>query len=551
MPLAAALVLHALAPTATGATPKCSTPNATGEPPCNAYLPDSPWGASHRGSYAQASSPYPGLRSARVRTRHVDLPGIPIQIEFSNRYRDGGRAAWGSLIEAQDRRAVFKLDVRTGRLIDVYVPSEREADPPPSEGGGITGAYNLLDRGGRFIVPRQRSIDVFADRRRGVRSSRIALVKRFAVPDRAFCRPEDRIVGATMTYGGWVAFVTEQAMVGVVPRRPARMTGADLRVVSLNGTRCSDDAVPASSLEQVSNSIAADEDGGIYVVTSRRMRRLDHDARRNRLTATWTAPYAVGSGRSAIRLGTGSGATPTLMGSGRQDELVVITDGRDLMHVNLFWRDRIPRSWRGLGDGRARRMACDYPVRFGDPAAEVSLSEQSVTVRGYATFHVNNLLDYDFAGVPAGPLRNALAALRGGDPAAAPRGAERIDWDPRARRCRSRWANRTVSIPNAIPSMSTATGLAYGIGQRDGRWGVEALDWRTGHSAFFARAAPHTCSDTVLGYLEQAGTRPLFEPLAAELPQSCENSFYAATEVGPAGTIWTGTFMGLTIYRPR
>jgi hypothetical protein len=299
----------------------------------------------------------------------------------------------------------------------------------------------------------------------------------------------------------------------------------------------------------VSNSIAADEDGGIYIVTSKRMRRVNHDARRNRLRSAWSAPYNAGTGQSPIRLGLGSGSTPTVMGVGRQDKFVVITDGRDLMHLNLFWRDRIPRTWRGLGMGRPRRMACDYPVRFGDPSARFSLSEQSVTVRGYASLLVNNLLDYDFRGLPGGILRNALAALRGGDPAAAPYGAQRIDWNPRRRRCRSRWANPIVSIPNAIPSMSAKSGLAYGIGQRGGKWGVQALSWRTGRSAFFAPAVPHACTPTANGYIDGSPARALRSVLS-ELPLSCENSFYAATEVGPRGSIWTGTFYGLTIYRP-
>jgi hypothetical protein len=552
--LAAATALGVLVLTWPGvadAASGCRQHRAANEPACNPALPDSPWGVSHRNSYAQASSPYAGLASPRVRTQHVDLPGIPIQTQFSGRYRDGGVAAWGSLIEAQDRRAVFKVDVATGRLIDLYVPAEREANPPPSGGGGITGSYNLLDRDGRFIVPRQRDIEVFADARRGKRFSRIRLVKRFRLPDRAFCRPDDRVAGATMTYDGFVAFATEQGVAGTVPRRPARMKPGNVRALSFNGDRCGDPSVSSDDLEEVSNSIAADEDGGIYIVTSKRMRRVDHDARRNRLTSTWSARYEPGSGQSAIRLGLGSGSTPTLMGTGRQDKFVVITDGRDLMHVNLFWRDRIPRSWRGLGGGRPRRMACDRPVRFGDPDARFSLSEQSVTVRGYATFHVDNYLRYDFSGVGPGILRNALAALRGGDPRAAPYGAERIDWSPRTRRCRSRWANPRVSIPNAIPSMSSATRLAYGVGQRNGSWGVQALDWKTGRAAFFARARPHRCSATVRGDLERAGTLAVFADLLRELPQSCENSFYSATEVGPGGTIWTGTFNGLTIYRPR
>ena len=546
--IAAAAVTVLALPSVAGAAERCRQLRAADEPPCNPALPNSPWGVSHRNSYAQASSPLPGLSSPRVRAQHVDLPGMPIQIQFTNRYRDGGRAAWGSLIEGQDRRQVFKVDVRTGRLIDIYVPAEREPNPPTSALGGITGSYNILDRDGRFIVPRQREIEVYADSRRAARFSRIRLVKRFALPARAFCRDDDKIAGATMTYDGYVAFATEQGIAGTVPRRPARMTEANLRTINFNGARCGDASVPTEDLEEVSNSIAADEDGGIYIVTSKRMRRIDHDARRNRLRS---ARYDAGSGQSAIRLGLGSGSTPTVMGVGRQDKFVVITDGRDLMHLNLFWRERIPRNWRGLGGGRPRRMACDYPVRFGDPNARFSLSEQSVTVRRYGSFVVNNLLDYDFTGVPEGIVRNALAALRGGDPAAAPYGAERIDWNPRTRRCRSRWANAKVSIPNAIPSMSSATGLAYGIGQRDGRWGVEALNWRTGRSAFFAPARPHLCTATANRYIDASPSRAVLGEVLTELPLSCENSFYAATEVGPGGAIWTGTFYGLTVYRPR
>ena len=329
------------------------------------------------------------------------------------------------------------------------------------------------------------------------------------------------------------------------------MSDANLRTISFNGSKCADASVKPEDLEEVSNSIAADETGGIYIVTSKRMRRVNHDARRNRLTSAWSAKYSAGTGQSEIRLGRGSGSTPTVMGTGRQDKFVVITDGQDLMHVDLFWANRVPSDWKGLGKGRDRRLACEYPVRFGDPNAKFSLSEQSVTVRGYATFHVNNYLHYDFPANVTGVLRFGLAALRGGDPKAAPKGAERIDWNPRTRRCRSVWSNRTVSIPNGIPSMSTATNTAYGMAQANGAWGVAGLDWSTGRQRFFARATPAACSQLARDYLQKGGVLAVFDPVLKELPRSCENSFYAATEVGPGGTVYTGTFLGMTIYRPR
>jgi hypothetical protein len=352
-----------------------------------------------------------------------------------------------------------------------------------------------------------------------------------------------------MTYDGYIAFATERGVVGTIPHQPRKMRKANLRTINLNQGRC---GAADEDLETVSNSIAADERGGIYVVTSERMRRIDHRAGPNRLRSRWSAPYDAGSDVSEIRLGAGSGSTPSLMGTGRgQDRFVVITDGQDLMHVDLFWRNKVPRDWKGLGEGRPRRQACEYPVRFGDPDATTSLSEQSVAVSGYGTLHVNNALDYDFAdGLPP-ILLNALAALRGGDPAAAPSGAERIDWNPRRRECESVWANSKVSIPNGIPSISRGSDSAYGIRQRDGVWGVAGLNWANGRSRFFVPASGQKCSRDVFQILADAGVLAFLEDALAELPNSCQNSNYAATEIGPGGSIWTGTFFGATIYEPR
>lgn len=536
---------------ATATAAKCSQPAAEHEPPCNPALPDSPWSVSHRNSYAQASSPYRGLESGDVDVQHIDLPGTPVALQFSNKYKSGNRAVWGSLVAAQDDRALFKVNERTGELIDLYIPAEREPNPPDPQGGGITGSYNILDRDGHFIVPRQRQIEVYGDKKKGKLSSNITLIKRFDLPQRALCRPDDTIAGATMTYDGYIAFATELGVVGTVPRQPKKMKKKNVRTLYFNSEqKCADESIPTDQLEEVSNSIAADENGGIYVVTSKRMRRVNHDADTNTLTKAWKARYNAGNSTSPIRLGLGSGSTPSLMGTGDQDKFVVITDGQDLMHVDLFWRNKIPKRWDGLGKNKPARMACETPVKFGDPNATASLSEQSVTVNGYGTMHVNNLLDYDFGNLPEGPLRNATAALRGGDPAAAPHGAERIDWDPAKMKCKKVWANKKVSIPNAIPSMSSPSNRAYGIGQKHGEWGVQGLNWRTGKSKFFARAQVHECSEQVIEWLSSTGLMGFFGPLLNEMPNSCENSFYAATEVGPRGTIFSGTFMGMTIYRP-
>jgi hypothetical protein len=268
------------------------------------------------------------------------------------------------------------------------------------------------------------------------------------------------------------------------------------------------------------------------------------------LTLEWQAAYEAGEGGvSAIRLGPGSGSTPSLMGTRLDDDrFVVITDGQELMHLVLFWRDEIPTDWTPL-PGKDPRVACEFPVTFGDPLATKSLSEQSVLVRGHAAVVVNNLLQ-DESQIPNLPIvRNVLSALLGGDPTLAPFGIERIDWDPETRTCQSVWANDELSIPNGIPGMSQATNLFYGIGQRQGVWGVEGADFDTGESRLFAPASVTECPQEVID-----GLNPLLLIFIGgtleSLPRSCENSFFAGTEVGPDGAIVTGTFQGASKYTP-
>jgi hypothetical protein len=171
-------------------------------------------------------------------------------------------------------------------------------------------------------------------------------------------------------------------------------------------------------------------------------------------------------------------------------------------------------------------------------------------VRGHATVHVSNRITDDSitTGLPPA-LASARAALEGGDPAQAPKGIERIDWDPETQDCRSVWAAPDISIPNGIPTMSEATGLFYGVGLRDGQWGIEAVDFATGESSDWFPAANEPCPPEALDGVEPA-QRTALEEIVARLPSSCENSLYAATEVGPDGTVYSGTLFGVTSHVP-
>jgi hypothetical protein len=525
----------------------CTTPLAPNEPLCSTAFSDGTWPASHRGSYAQGSSALAGpSESDTTVSEHIDLPapGVPIVPTFSAPYDDGGRAIW-STVTGLDA-GIVKIDHQTFDIIDWYVPAERETDPPRFS-LGVSGAYTAVDARGRFIAGRTRFIGFYRDSVEGDRSSDIELEKRVFLPDEVFCNESDVIAGMTLTYDGNLAFATELGNLFVISP-DVDPDAVEATVVSANSGCPTGDA---SGLEIVSNSLASDESGGIYLLTSAAMYRFDWDG--ESLSQTWRAEYEVDADvPSPIRLGPGSGSTPSLMGTAADDDrFVVITDGQALMRLVLFWRDEVPSDWEPIGPGKDRRIACEIAVDFGTDAT-TAISEQSVAVRGYSAVVVNDTLTDPTINDSTGPLaavaQNLVSALEGGIPEKAPFGIERIDWDPMTRTCATVWANADVSIPNGIPSISEAAGLVYGTGQREGQWGLEGLDFETGASRVWVPAGDGVCPGDGQNI---AGALPGVSDVLDVVPDSCENSVYAATTVGPDGMVYQGTLAGYTRYVPE
>lgn len=527
----------------------CMSPLAPNEPLCNEAFGDTLWAGSHRGSYAQGSSPFSGpTEDSSATSEHIELDGagVPVILSFTKPYDDGGRAAWSTITGLDN--AIMKIDHESFEIIDTYIPADREEEPPLIK-LGVSGAYTAIDSRGQFIVGRTRFVSIFRDSAEGDRFSPIALEKRIFIPDDLFCNEEDAIAGMSLTYDGHLAFATELGNLFVISPDADPDDLGEIPVVSAN-TNC--ETAVAEELEIVSNSVAIDESGGIYMVTSAAMYRYDWDG--TALEFGWRAAYeSTPQPPSPIRLGPGSGSTPSLMGTEIDgDKFVVITDGQSVMNLVLFWRDEVPDDWEAVAPGKDRRIACEIPVQFGDPDTTLSVSEQSVAVRGYASVIVSNVLTNPTVNPPsnfplAGIAQNLISALEGGIPEKAPFGLERIDWDPETRSCKSVWSNPDISVPNGIPSIGETSQLVYGIGQRDGQWGLEGLDFGTGSSRLWVEAGPGTCPDSLS---EVAGLLPGAAEVLAMVPDSCENSAYSATTIGPDGMVYTGTIAGVSRYVP-
>lgn len=425
------------------------------EPPKNEFLADSPWPMTHRNPYCQASTSLRGpsledLQRGLFSTHLASAEAVSITLNFSQKNAEGFYSLWASA-----RNSLFKLNAN-----DANWARSSEASKPGRTTRAISGAYTILDRDGNFFVPRGPNILIYREKSPGVPRSEIIHVKTMTIPDHYISEPEEIIVGINMTYDGHVAAVTSRSLVLIFSR------DGQFKL-----------AYRLSESEEVSNSLAIDEDGGIYVVTHKKIYRLNW--LNQNLTLAWSAEYPSSDEPLPGRLGRGSGTTPTLMGHGAQDKLVVIADGSKLMNIIAFWRDAVPGDWRGI-EGFSHRVAGLKAITFGHNGVSRTVTEQSLLVRGYEAVAVNN----DYGDIATDERSNFWTILFSNTKKYAPYGIEKFRWDAAARQLKTAWANPELSVPNGIPAMSSQTNLIYYIGQHNERWTVEAVDWSTGKLEF-------------------------------------------------------------------
>lgn len=474
----------------------------------NPYLAASSWPITHHDSGASDSSAGPGptLATQIGSPQFAATNLINITLAQSALYPDGERVYWGSnLVD------VYKVAVVQGQLKQVA----RLAKPGnvfSNLSTPTSGAYTLVDADNVFYTVRGRTLLAYGDAQPGVRTSPIALLRQFTLPD-SVASSDDAIVGLNLTFDGQLTFVTRNGVVGVLHRDFTQLQS----VVLGDGT------------EQVSNSLATDARGGIYVVTSLAMYRVQWSGGHLSLdpaTGAWRSIYASTSSAGGGRLGAGSGSTPTVMGT-ENERLIVITDGSDVANIVLFWADAIPSDWQALDAQTDRRIAARLPVNFGDPNRTATQSEQSVVVSGYGAAVVSN--DYRHTEALSGSTGNALLDQAGnalivalsGTTAVQPWGVQKFSWNTATHQLQSDWSRLDVSCPNAIPTVSQQSGRFYCVGAFAGKWTIESLDWTTGGDHF----------------RKSLGVLPRF------------NSFYAATELTGDGGLIYGSLNGV-VYLP-
>lgn len=473
-------------------------------PPVNPFLADSVVPIGH-GNSAQTDSvatfgpggPTETLTEDDLTYTHLGPAHFGIAI--SPPYEDGRRTIWSN---GGDR--ISKLDYETLDIIDelelpdkeLQTEAQADADIAELDGlegraladagvakatqylTGLSGVYYLLDADNTLFVGGSESILAYNDSDPSDPDSPIEQRDEWEKP----AEIGGNFVGANLTFDGRVAMVTDEGWVVVVTRdfseyESIQLPGAD--DAPAHNQRMADEGFRSGAADWVRNSLAVDEDGGIYVPSVDNMHKVVWDGTSlstDPADGAWSEPYANGTG-------IGSGATPSLMGFGDEDQFVVITDGDEVMNVVLFWRDDGPEGWEAPEGAPSDRIAGQLPADMGDDTLTSIQTEQSVVVGGYGAFVVNN----DPASIPedfpdAGT--RVLAGYAGADPAFTPHGLQKFEWDPDTRAFSEDWVNTEVSSANSVPIVSTGSDLLYTVGARDGDWTMEAVDWSTGESAF-------------------------------------------------------------------
>ena len=279
----------------------------------------------------------------------------------------------------------------------------------------------------------------------------------------------ENLVSVLPDWAGNYWFATTQGLVGTVLRESGEIATTRLQE------------------ENIANSFAVDDSGGVFIVSDHAFYRFDASGQ-GAPQVTWRVEYDRGSRLKPGQASHGSGTTPTVIG----DRYVAITDNADpRMNVLVYFRN---------GDG-AGSLVCKEPVFTPDE----SNTDQSLIAVGNSIITENN---YGYGG-PTSTMEGATTTP----------GLTRIDFGPGG--CRTAWESDEIA-PSVVPKVSLANGLLYTYTKPPNDEGVDpwyltALDFRSGKTVFKKLAG------TGLGY----------------------NNNYAPVTIGPDGSAYVGVLGGL------
>lgn len=278
----------------------------------------------------------------------------------------------------------------------------------------------------------------------------------------------DCVVATMPDWSGRIFFATQAGLVGDVDPVSGAIHTLDLG-------------------EGIYNSMAGDETGAIYVVTTAHLFAVESGAD-GTPTVRWSEAYDRGSQQKPGQLSQGSGTTPTLIGK----DLVAITDNADpRMHVLVYKRN----------GNSSDRLFCSVPV-FASGASD---TENTLAAAGRSVIVENN---YGYTGVYSTILGQSTTP-----------GIARVVIDEDG--CHLAWTSGETA-PTSVPKVSLGNGLLYVYTKPksnllDDSWYFTAIDVRTGATV----------------WKQRTGNGIQW------------NNHYASIYLGPDGTAYMPTLSGL------
>jgi len=372
-----------------------------------------------------------------------------------------------------DGPRLVMLDARTLELLAEFPlpPRQPGAANPFTDFAG--GGYFYLDNQDRAVIPTTHRHLWVVEQTNGPLGPGFRLARDYDLS--GTLNPDDKLFSALPDWSGRIWWVSQTGVVGTI----APDSGA-IRTFDTH--------------EQITNSFAVDETGGVYIVTDAALYRFDAGPG-GTPAVTWREQYANSGVRKPGQVSPGSGTTPTLVGT----KYVAITDNADPMNVVVY------RRARGVSGSR---LSCTRSVFDAGAGA----TDNSLIGIGKSLIVENN---YGYSG-PTATTQGATTTP----------GLERVDISDDGGRCKGVWRSAEIA-PSVVPKLSLATGLVYTYtkpaGRSDDAWYFTALDFRNGATVYKRLAG------TGLGF----------------------NNHYAPVSLGPDGAAYVGTLGGLVLLRDR
>ena len=420
------------------------------EAPQHPFLAANGRSNTHNDAYMTDTYSISGPATDSLTITTLELNRICITITFDS---EGRIMTLGTGVDG--KRAIYLINPGSLEIIDSY-------ELPAATDLGISGAgYFYVDNQDRMVVPASNQhIYKFA-----VTNSKFGLQADY---DLSAISDPSHIASVLPDWDGNLWFITEEGLAGIVNG------SSSFNTIPLTHTEGE-----IEIREEIANSFAIDETGGVFVVTDYALYRLEADENNNP-EIIWREEYDRGSWIKPGQFSQGSGTTPTLI----SDDFVAITDNAEpRMNVLVYKRSR---------ETAGERLLCKVPV-FRDNA---SATENSL-IAWHNSIVVENNYGYtrpvDFIGKWSEP------------------GMTRIDFHADGL-FEVVWESDVV-VPSLVSKYSSGSNIIYTYTKETDGWYFTRINANTG----------------VAEHQNKSGD-----------DQIRYNNHYSAISVGPTGAIYIG-----------